>query len=316
MKIPSSIKSLYESQFENQRNLQAFVDEQLRPIATEKDWLYLSRIKGLESFTLKLESGRFNRTTNLEDFFGCSLVIKNENEIDECKSKIEEFFIIKYQRPNSLLEMKKRSDSFPFDDLRLYVTLKPDKALSPKNEILLGLIFEIQIKTFLQHAWCISTHDLIYKTDLINWNKERIAYQVKALLENAETSIKHADLIAQTVHQRISIEIKTLNELINVFKEIFDPDLLPKDLRRLAQNALTLTKSINLELQTFITLMKENKVLLNKKNLTPFASIVSLCIQCNKVGHNEKDKNIYYIPEEIEDIDVLYNHKSFHIIRK
>ena len=51
------------------------------------------------------------------------------------------------------------------------------------------MIFEVQIKTILQHAWSIATHDLIYKTDTVSWPKERIAFQVKAMLEHAEIAI-------------------------------------------------------------------------------------------------------------------------------
>ncbi len=41
----------------------------------------------------------------------------------------------------------------------------------------------------MQHAWGLATHDLIYKADEINWPKERIAFQIKAMLEQAEVTI-------------------------------------------------------------------------------------------------------------------------------
>ena len=57
----------------------------------------------------------------------------------------------------------------------------------------------MQVKTFLQHAWGIATHDLIYKTDDVSWSRQRIAYQIKAMLEHAEMSIQEAGRLAEAV---------------------------------------------------------------------------------------------------------------------
>jgi ppGpp synthetase/RelA/SpoT-type nucleotidyltranferase len=83
---------------------------------------------------------------------------------------------------------------FRLIDLRLYVTLPDSPALPPTD--LSDVVFEVQIKTFLQHAWSIATHDLLYKTDAVNWSKERIAYQIKARREHAEISIQEAEDLA------------------------------------------------------------------------------------------------------------------------
>src|SRR6185295_542993 len=90
------------------------------------------------------------------------------------------------QHKNKQLELK-GTHEFSFDDLRLYTKWKPDVTLPTPT--FAGVVFELQIKTFLQHAWSIATHDLIYKTDSISWPKERVAFEIKAMLEHAENAI-------------------------------------------------------------------------------------------------------------------------------
>src|SRR5215510_4807699 len=188
MKIPNAVRQMYNELIDIYKRLQTYVDEILEPGAKERRWYYESRIKSELSVALKLETGRVTNPRSIEDFFACTLVVRNTKEIEEAEELIEKTFSIQYRRPRENHRTHKESFSFPFDDLRMYVRLKEDVRLPPTD--LEKIIFEIQTKTFLQHAWSIATHDLFYKTDEVSWSKERIAYQIKAMLEHAELSIQ------------------------------------------------------------------------------------------------------------------------------
>jgi hypothetical protein len=73
MKIPASIRSIYEEQKSKNDRLKLKVDVQLNQLKDAR-WHYESRVKGLESFALKIESGRYYKPESLEDFFACTLV--------------------------------------------------------------------------------------------------------------------------------------------------------------------------------------------------------------------------------------------------
>ncbi|WP_343539463.1 hypothetical protein [Sphingobacterium thalpophilum] len=276
MKIVGSISSMYNEQVVYYEILKRRVDEL---IIQNKDarWHYESRIKQLESFATKLESGRFTKTKILEDLFACTIVVKNINDINLCYQMIEDSFIIKNRRPSSDTFTHKDAFSFPFDDLRLYLTLKDDNT-GKFDPLIYSLIFEIQIKTFLQHAWSIATHDLIYKTDRINWAKERIAYHVKASLEQAELTIDSFEVLStnNTINKE-NAEVQRINEIISFTEEIFIPELLPADKRRLATNIDVLLTNLDLKIQD----LKEILALENSngrgtaiKNLSPFQIII------------------------------------------
>jgi hypothetical protein len=84
-----------------------------------------------------------------EDFFACTMVVANGNEIQDAEQLIRDHFTIHTRRPPGDTRTPKEPNAFPFDDLRLYVRLPDDPALPPRE--FAGILFEIQVKTFLQH---------------------------------------------------------------------------------------------------------------------------------------------------------------------
>ncbi|MEI3800065.1 MULTISPECIES: hypothetical protein [unclassified Chitinophaga] len=239
------------------------------------NWFYKGRIKQEESFAQKMTTGRF-KPEGLEDFFACTLVVENKKSISAAVSLIEKHCDIVYQRPESSSQTSKFPDAFMFDDLRLYVRLKsPDSnPEKPWNKV----IFEVQIKTFLQHAWSIATHDLIYKGDSISWGKARLAYQIKAMLEHAEISIEQVDAISHS-SDLATIDPKTQSwkDILNWLLETWPKELLPQNIVGLVQIIYDMIYFLRISIEDIKSAVEKDTSLgLGAKtmNLSPYEIIV------------------------------------------
>jgi ppGpp synthetase/RelA/SpoT-type nucleotidyltranferase len=193
MKIPHSIKEQYANLLDRYKLLEPRVSEVIERNVKQERWLYLHRLKTEESFYVKAQTRRWAAVK--EDFLACTIVVENTTQINDVVFLLNQFFNVKYRKPEDPKLTAKRPESFVFDDLRLYLTLKERDS----NDETANLLFECQVKTFLQHAWAIATHDLIYKPkDFSGWASARVAYQVKAMLEHAEVAIAEVESIARS----------------------------------------------------------------------------------------------------------------------
>ena len=100
MKIVQSVQSLFNSKKEFYGILQKRVSETL-VLRKKKTWHFVDRLKTIESFALKLETGRFDKYSIFHDFYACTLVVENLDEIDNSEKLIEGLFEIVEKKPNS-----------------------------------------------------------------------------------------------------------------------------------------------------------------------------------------------------------------------
>ena len=289
MKIAKSLRDMYASQKEAYGRLKEEVDGFMEA-QRESSWHYVSRIKDLESFALKVETGRI-KPYEVEDFFACTLVVENLGSMARAEKLVRKRFKFHERRPKTDTLTSKSSDSFRFDDTRLYVKWKDSLVTRPTG--LDGLLFEVQIKTFLAHAWSVATHDLIYKTDEKSWPKERIAFQVKAMLEHAEVSIAEAQKLAVSASLNKTDDLsKRISQIIKMLNELWPAVALPKDKKRLAENINNLVLSLGISLNRLQEIIvKETELGKGTKtlNLSPYCTIVQSLV------NQEPDKVIKYV---------------------
>lgn len=278
MKIVYSLREAYKERKPLYNKLKNEVDNAIE-ILKDSQWHYESRVKSEESFALKAETGFHNSIIKLEDFFAGWIVVENINALKDAETRLKNKFTLVERRPKNPKFTSKDPTSFVFDDIRLYLKIKTDEMLPAK--VTDDIVFEIQIKTFLQHAWSIATHDLIYKGSESSWSSTRIAYQVKAMLEHVELSISSAGALStdhQIQHNK-SYDIN--NAIINILNEYWGIDFLPKDIIRLSNNIFLLLESANLGCNDLSDICKESQFIGNSPsvNLSPYLAIAQSVLQ-------------------------------------
>jgi ppGpp synthetase/RelA/SpoT-type nucleotidyltranferase len=313
MKIPASIRTLYAEQVEANRRLREKVDARIENFKRDT-WHYESRLKQDQSFALKIESGRAADPSAVEDVFACTLVVRNGTEIDEAEKLVRDHFVVVERRPPDPKQTHKWPDQFQFDDLRLYVQWKEDSDLPPST--VAGITFEVQIKTFLQHAWAIATHDLVYKTDKVSWGKQRIAFQIKAMLEHAELSIQEAEsLAASSVLAVTNKRTSTIQDYMTLLTSEWNVSDLPSDIRRLAENIIGLMELMKLRIEQLRTALDAERGRGRgplTQNLSPYGIVLQALLTefptefRNALRLPEKWRQKVVIPAELplpDDID-------------
>lgn len=120
MKISKSLRDIHSSQREQYEQLQGRVDRIINALKYRR-WHYESRVKDLESFALKVETGRYDNPDQVEDFFACTLVVENLDSMSKAETLVRRKFKFHERRPKKNNFTSKPSDSFRFDDTRIYV---------------------------------------------------------------------------------------------------------------------------------------------------------------------------------------------------
>ena len=121
------------------------------------------RVKTEKSLAGKLErkGDLYNSLEDITDILGCRIICFLSDEIDKIGKKVEEKFVIDYQRSSDKRALIK-TDAFGYLSLH-YICSLPSGDIWPEE--ICGLKFEIQIRTILQHAWSVINHDIGYKSD-------------------------------------------------------------------------------------------------------------------------------------------------------
>jgi ppGpp synthetase/RelA/SpoT-type nucleotidyltranferase len=305
MKIPKRVAEIYDDLFPQFLALKKEVDGIIEPEIRNRDWFYRSRVKKLDSFYQKLEVDPRYRKNEYEDFLGCEIVVDSRDNFKDVLAFLERFFRVEYQRPELTNETTLDPENFRFADLRLYVKRKSALGL-PQKEFL-SKRFEIQLKTVFSYSWAKATHDLIYKGKRISWARERVAFQVKAMLEQSEyaiSNIENTDDSFFPKHTRFS----ALQAIAEKLSEKWDESLLPTDLRRCATNILRLGQSFGLELNVIVESIAAGLTadfVSKHRNLTPFfAALVIFQPEVKSTvlaKSNQKERNRFLITDEIQE---------------
>lgn len=126
-----------------------------------------SRVKTIESFKNKVKDKRTDGEevtyiTDITDIVGLRIITFYEDIVDEITNMLKPEF--KVDEKNSI-DKRNKDDRFGYSSVHLILELNNDRVSLPENKKFKGLKFEIQIRSLLQHAWAVVSHELKYKNE-------------------------------------------------------------------------------------------------------------------------------------------------------
>jgi hypothetical protein len=90
--------------------------------------------------------------------------------------------------------------------------------------------FEIQLQTAFEHAWCVTTHEVSYKSDRIDWRRLRLTAQLRASVEQLDLLIAGYDILADQVAIQEWPEVVAKTQIEEVFKSSIKDGHIPSEL--------------------------------------------------------------------------------------
>ncbi|MBN9523948.1 RelA/SpoT domain-containing protein [bacterium] len=240
MIVPTRVRRRYEKAKPHIDAVAAAVRNTVLGYCDQQGYAYVGRVKTLESLAEKIETGRFSRWSEVDDLFGCAVVIPTLAEERPTLEFLESVFTQVAIKKRGTTQ--KRPDSFRFDATRFYGRLKSYESdtADPREQI----TFEVQVRSAFEHAWSVTTHH-IYKSKSVDWKAERLAAQLKAAVEQLDSLVLAADLSSQTIVEHTWPELTAKRNMVDrlsrlVSEGVVPETLAPKDWSRFADNLLSL----------------------------------------------------------------------------
>lgn len=151
-----------------------------------------ARAKAVSSFAEKV-ARKFDRypdaVNQMTDLCGARVIVQTAEQVRAVRSFIESNFVIHESEDKGLLLNK---DEFGYRDMHYIVRLKPERAAAlgftaEEQEEIGTKPAEIQVRTWLQHAWADTLHDRIYKNKLkLSEDTLRTGALLAALMEEGD----------------------------------------------------------------------------------------------------------------------------------
>ena len=180
----------YEKKRHNYVDLRAEVEVILREALNENDIVFHSiesRVKSVKSFREK--AGRDKYTDPIKevtDLTGIRIITLFEKEIHQISDIIKDLFKVDYGRSEDKSDLLD-ADKMGYKSIHYIAELSRDKITATKLESFVGLKFEIQIRSILQHAWAEIEHDRNYKfKGKLPKHLQRRFYALAGMLEIAD----------------------------------------------------------------------------------------------------------------------------------
>lgn len=246
MTVPNALGAKMTALTPRLHELVRRVEPIIKSHCDNKRWLFTGRLKDIRSIAEKIETGRFGSWAEITDIYACSIVVPARSVEAEAIQFCADTFQIDLKLR---AEVGKSPDIFRFDSTRIVARLRPTSDIVADLESsVFALPFEIQIRTILDHAWCVSMHERTYKAPAIDWRLLRLQAQIKAAVEQLDMLIDAFDRTAETVERAPWSSVDDAQTISTAFKEYFGAGLIPeearpKDFSRFSENVRRLVSA-------------------------------------------------------------------------
>jgi hypothetical protein len=245
MPAPESVRRAYDRAAPLVASVAEYVRSTLQPYCGSRAYLFKDRVKDLESVSEKIEGGRTDRWSMIDDLYACTVVVPSPTHEAAVLESLSKFFTVRTVRSRN--SAAKAPDVFRFDTTRFYGSMGA-AAAAQRLPGLDQIIFEVQIPTVFEYAWSTVTHDLVYKSDAVDWQRHRLAAQLKALVEQAEMVIETFETASAALYRSSWPEIDAKARIVDRFKGIIASGavmshLAPRSWNRFADNVYALIES-------------------------------------------------------------------------
>ncbi|MBO6719379.1 MAG: hypothetical protein JJ913_15590 [Rhizobiaceae bacterium] len=222
------MKTIEQTYTENVSLIEAIASEAasaLSEFCTKRSFSLVQRIKAPESLRDKIETGRYANLEEIDDIVAFSVIIDTLSQEREAKAFLRKAFLVERVKSRSTLRDER---SFDFDCTRVYCRLSDKMGNRPEIE---NFIFEVQIRTLLQHAWSKITHSLVYKAQSYDERASRLAAELMAQIESADRTFSRFKTSSKAVKRVTRTDAAASAQITAMFDELVATRIIPSELR-------------------------------------------------------------------------------------
>lgn len=226
MIVPASVRRRFERDAVAIEKVKQKVWEAVSRFCQQKGYALAGRTKEFASLAEKLETGRYKCWSDLDDLYGCKIIVPTLADESEAMEFLERVFHrVRVSRRGST---KKWPDVFRFDSTRFVGQLKHPVVGDVPPECLIS--FEVQVITAFEHAWSTTTHALAYKSSDLDWKTRRIAAQLRASVEQLDMIVLSARTATGHIEASPCPDLEAQNAIAEGFQALIATGTIPEEM--------------------------------------------------------------------------------------
>lgn len=290
-------------------DIYSFSRDVLKGISEARNLPMYGRIKAPESLSQKIETGRYATWQELDDVIAFTIIM---NGLMDEIGLVEE---ISRRFPGTIWKMRgqtrKKPELFRFDTTRGYARIEEThKAGLNQYQI------EIQLRTAFEHAWQVVTHDLVYKGNMVTWERCRLAAQMRSAIEQLDLLAAEFDSMAGSIARSPDRGVDDLCSCVEwLATRIADGDVAaasaPRDIIRVGGLIRDVFERVDVDIGNgLVQLLADLRANGGMPgSLTVGQTMVALV--CKRHGSSEQLRRLSFPTERIDDFFGALDVKSF-----